>query len=59
MFKVLAATILKKAAEQADVCEHHRLARVELESLFQDDFAAHAMIVKSRKAARAAEARFA
>lgn len=57
--KVLAVTILGKASEAAEVAMPQVLGRAELENLFQDDFAAHAMIIKSRKAARAMPERLA
>jgi len=52
MMKVFAVTFLKMASETTEVAAAPVLGRAELESLFQDDFAAHAMIIKSRKAAR-------
>ncbi|MCZ8077765.1 MAG: hypothetical protein RSE12_20310 [Fuscovulum sp.] len=59
MMKVLAVTMLKKTAEPTVVTGPQILGRAELEDLFQDDFAAHAMLIKSRKAARAAQGRLA
>ena len=53
MIKVLVVTLLKKTSEPAEVTAPRVLVREELENLFYDDFAAHAMIIKSRKAARA------
>lgn len=59
MMKVLAVTILKKTSEPSVVNTPKILGRAEIENLFQDDFVAHAMIVKSRKAARALQDRLA
>lgn len=59
MMKVLAVTLLKKTSEPAEVAAPRVLVREELENLFHDDFAAHAMIIKSRKAARAMPERMA
>lgn len=53
MMKVLAETLLKKTSEPTEVAAPQVVGRAELENLFHDDFAAHAMIIKSRKAARA------
>lgn len=63
MFKVFAGMMPKKAADQtaayATIADANSMVRMSLESLFEDDFAAHAMIVKSRKAARAAQPHYA
>jgi hypothetical protein len=57
MMKVLAEAILRSSCAPAQLsppCVLGRaLGRAELETLFQDDLAAHAMIITSRKAARA------
>jgi hypothetical protein len=52
MMKVLAETLLKKSSEPAEAALPRGLGRAELEHLFHDDFVAHAMVIKSRKAAR-------
>lgn len=59
MFKMLVETIRKTAMEEDGSGAPCALARAELQALFRDDFAAHAVIVRSRKAARQAQVRMA
>jgi len=56
MFKVLGLSFRKSAEVRTEASAPPALGRAELQNLFQDDFAAHAMIVKSRKAARVCSA---
>lgn len=49
MLKVLNTLMEKAGVKRPRVGEKRRVARQELENLFQDDFAAHALIVKQRK----------
>jgi|GEM_PF-4372183 len=59
MFKMLVQTIRKTSVEEEGVGASRSLARAELQALFHDDFAAHAVIVRSRKAARNAQVKMA
>lgn len=52
MFKVLRVMFCKSAEVMTEAAAPPAMGRAELQNLFQDDFAAHAMIAKSRKAAR-------
>jgi hypothetical protein len=51
MLKVLGLTFRKTAEESTEATAPPALGRAELQNLFQDEFTAHAVIVKSRKAA--------
>lgn len=53
MLKVLGVAFKGTAEESTEAAVSRVLGRAELQNLFQDDFAAHAVIVKSRKTARA------
>ena len=59
MFKMLVETIRKSSVEEEGAQVPRILARAELQALFHDDFAAHAVIVRSRKAARNGQVRMA
>ena len=59
MFKMLVETIRKSSVAEEGGAMPCRLGRAELQTLFQDEFAAHAEIVRARKAARQAQVRMA
>ncbi|PLL12025.1 hypothetical protein C0V75_14155 [Tabrizicola sp. TH137] len=59
MFKVLVETILKTSADEDGITAPRTLARAELQALFRDDFAAQAMLIRSRKAMRASKVQMA
>ena len=59
MFKVLVKTILQDCTETAADGGPLAIEKAELQALFRDDFADHAMLVRSRKAARQAQMRLA
>lgn len=59
MFKVLVKTILQDCNETGAGGEPLGIDKAELMALFRDDFADHAMLVRSRKAARHAQMRLA
>lgn len=59
MFKVLVKTILQDCNDTAVACGPLAIDKAELQALFRDDFADHAMLVRSRKAARQAQMRLA
>lgn len=54
MFKVLNIWIKERVASRKP-SQKHAMVRRELESLFEDDFAAHAQIEKTRKATETAK----
>ncbi len=54
MLKVLDILMEKAGVKRAQGAKTRRVARQEIERLFQDDFAAHALIVKQCKAQAAA-----
>lgn len=51
MLKVLNALMDMAGAKRAAARDTRKLDRQDIEALFRDDFAAHAMVVKQRKAA--------
>jgi hypothetical protein len=59
MLKVLVQAILNDGDESGMGHRPHGIDKAELQALFRDDFADHAMILRSRKAARRGEARLA
>ncbi|NBE09215.1 hypothetical protein [Paragemmobacter ruber] len=59
MFKVLVKTILQDCNDTAVKGGPLAIDKAELQALFRDDFADHAMLVRSRKAARQAQLRLA
>jgi hypothetical protein len=59
MFKMLVETIRKTSVEEEGVRAPRTLARAELQDLFRDDFAAQAVMIRSRKAARNGQVRMA
>lgn len=55
MLRGIVETILRESSENGGAKAQREICRDELVALFHDEFAAHAMLVRSRKAARAAQ----
>lgn len=59
MLKNLVETIRGSSIQEEGITAPRTLARAELQDLFRDDFAAQALMIRSRKAMRAAQVRMA
>ena len=59
MFWNLVETIRGSSIEEEGASAPRALARAELQDLFRDDFAAQAVMIRSRKAMRAAQVQMA
>jgi hypothetical protein len=59
MFKVLVKTLLQDCGDNGMGVSPLTIDKAELQDLFRDDFAAQAVMIRSRKAMRAAQVQMA